>query len=80
METKEAPKQVSTMMEEPQYNAATHTLTITFKKGGVYNYPNFAPEKFAEFHGAKSWGAWFHANRPLFKEGIKQIPATEVVA
>lgn len=74
-ETHEQPKQTSSMMEEPRYDAETETLAITFKKGGTYTYANFPPEKFAEFHAAPSWGKWYHANRPMFENAA---PAQQV--
>jgi len=73
----ETPKQVSTMFAcEPEYNAATKTLTLTFIKGGAYTYPNFDPEKAVEFRAASSWGKWYHSHRPLFESGVKVSQAS----
>ncbi len=77
METAE--KQTSSLCEEPQYDAATRTLTITFKKGGVYDYPDFSLANFDEFHDSPSWGKFFHGNRALFVNGVRiNSPAEDV--
>lgn len=76
MET-DKPKQVSTMMEEPSYDADTKTLNITFKKGGVYTYPNFEEEHFKAFHEADSWGKFFHSHKDLFVNGKRRVLEAE---
>ena len=74
-------KQQSTMMHEPQYDRETRTLTINFKKGGVYTYANFSEANFDEFIAAPSWGKFYHANKNLFENGAKQAsPVEEPVA
>jgi hypothetical protein len=72
-----ATKQVSTMMEEPAYDPATQTLTIHFKKGGSYTYPDFPAAAFEEFHSAESWGKYYHANKGLFANGVKRVSKGE---
>lgn len=45
-----------------EYNAADNTLTITFKRGGVYKY-NWVPEDVAlAYKGTESVGKFFFAN------------------
>src|SRR6202040_2214918 len=73
METAEEPKakQHSSMLEEPTYDADIQPATTTFRNGGVtYRYP-MAPEDFELFHSSPSWGKFFHANKPLFANGVK---------
>lgn len=77
METTEAKKQVSAMMEEPEFDSATQTLTIKFKKGGVYTYSPFSQEMFNEFHDSPSWGKYYHANKATFEGGKKQVSQAE---
>jgi KTSC domain len=67
-ETTEKSKQISSMMEGPEFNSETRVLTIRFKKGSVYDYPDF--EHFDEFIAAESWGKYFHAHKDLFKNGV----------
>jgi hypothetical protein len=76
METAEEPKpkQHSSMMEEPTYDADLQTATITFRNGGVtYRYP-MSPEDFEAFYSSPSWGKFFHAHKELFANGVKVSP------
>jgi len=75
METQEVVKKPSTMFaEDPAYDPATRTLTLTFIKGGTYTYADFSQEHFDEFIAAPSWGKWYHSHRAAFSNGVKQVP------
>jgi len=72
------PQQTSSMMEEPTWDRETETLTIRFKKGGAYNYPNFSEDLFIEFLTAPSWGKWYHSHKEVFANAVKLKPLAEV--
>ncbi len=72
METATKPEQVSSMMEKPTYNPETKELTIKFKKGGTYIYPNFDPNDADAFIRSESWGKAYHAHKSLFTNGVRQ--------
>lgn len=44
------------------YDAATNTLEIDFKRGGVYQYSGFPAAEWARFKGAESTGSFFYRN------------------
>lgn len=52
----------SSNISRGEYNAENKTLSITFKKGGIYNY-HLVPEDVAlAYKGAESVGKFFFAN------------------
>lgn len=71
MESEVAVKQESSLCFEPEYDPATKTLTVQFKKGGTYHYADFPEDKAAEFLAAPSYGKFYHGNKHLFTNGHK---------
>lgn len=52
----------SSNISQGEYNAAEKTLTITFKRGGVYRYDGVPEDVALAYKGAESVGKFFFAN------------------
>lgn len=68
---------VSSNLASASYNRIAKELTINFKNGSTYKYPNFSNELYEKFEetfsggNGKSAGKFFHAN-------IKHLPNEKV--
>lgn len=52
----------SSNLERVSYNPGRQTLTVEFRKGGLYRYKNVSPDKVADLLKAESHGKYFHKN------------------
>jgi len=52
----------SSNIAKGEYNAAEKTLTITFKRGGVYRYDGVPEDVALAYKGTESVGKFFFAN------------------
>lgn len=55
-----SPVKHSSQIDSIGHDAASNTLAVKFKQGGVYHYHGVSAEQFAEIQKAKSLGSHLH--------------------
>lgn len=63
----------STNLERVAYNPGRQTLTVEFRKGGLYRYNDVPPDKVADLLKAESHGKYFHQNIKTPEHAYKRL-------